>query len=980
MEQQRVNSNRINELIELIMKNTFLFFLFFLCSFSFLNCSHPRPSPPKPSPPILTLNTQMHTGTMRRISTDASGKYLVTASDDKTAKLWDATRGDYIRTYHVPIDKGDEGKLFACALSPDGATVALGGWTGVTWFQNYSIYIFNARTGAMIKRIAGLPNMIEDLEFSPDGGFLAAATGGGSGIFVYRTSGWSLFKTLTGYKEDSYNVCFDHTGRLATLCNDGKVRLYNRFFNMTTHTSQLAGRKPFSISFSPDGNKLAIGYDDSPVIEVLDGNTLRLLYRPDNTKANSVDNRIEMLTFSSNGAFLYGGGLYAKTGDGKWKFQIRCWKAEGMGSYFDTDAGKNSIMDIRSLPGGDILFCASYPDFGRITATGSKLYYKQAETTDFVSTDNIHLKTNASGNLISFKSLGKYAVRFSVSEKNLGPYASFANEESFTSKSLNLTITDWKFKSTPKINGKQISCLAKDEISNCVDISKANKNITLGTAWNVYCLNALGEKMWEIPAPGYASELKITGNGKAVIVAFNDGTIRWYRMSDGRELLALYAHPDNKRWVLWTPSGYYDCSAGAEILIGWHINNGADREASYYPVSKFRGTYYRPDVISNILVTLDEGKAVRLANFENNRKPQNTDITGMLPPGVNIGFPLPGQQVTERTVTLKYILQSPNKEPVISVKAYVNGRPAATQTVLKPAGQLQKITLTIPENDCKVSLVAENRFGYSDPAIVNLVWKGRNTDAEIFYPKLYLVAIGVTRYDNPGFRLKYAAKDARDFAASLKSQEGVLYSKVVAKILTDHQATKDNILDALEWLQKETTSRDVAVIYLSGHGVSDNTGVFYYLPVNADMKSMKRTCLMFGDIRTTTRSVAGKMLLFVDACHSGDVMGRNRGYKAPDIPALANELSSAENGVVVFTSCTGRQFSIEDPSWSNGAFTRALVEGIGGKADLLKKGKITVKSLDLYVAERVKDLTHGKQSPTAIIPESVPDFPIAAVK
>ena len=162
--------------------------------------------------------------------------------------------------------------------------------------------------------------------------------------------------------------------------------------------------------------------------------------------------------------------------------------------------------------------------------------------------------------------------------------------------------------------------------------------------------------------------------------------------------------------------------------------------------------------------------------------------------------------------------------------------------------------------------------------------------------------------------------------------------------------------------------------------MNDDAGVFYYLPVNADINAIKRTCLMFADIKTTTMSVAGKVLLFVDACHSGDVMGKNSSRKSPDVTAMVNDLSSAENGVVVFTSSTGRQYSLENASWGNGAFTKALVEGISGKADLFHKGKITVKSLDAYVADRVKELTTGKQSPTAIIPDGVPDFPIAIVK
>jgi uncharacterized caspase-like protein len=86
-----------------------------------------------------------------------------------------------------------------------------------------------------------------------------------------------------------------------------------------------------------------------------------------------------------------------------------------------------------------------------------------------------------------------------------------------------------------------------------------------------------------------------------------------------------------------------------------------------------------------------------------------------------------------------------------------------------------------------------------------------------------------------------------------------------------------------------------------------------------------------------------------------------------------------ENGAIVFTSSTGKQFSFENTEWGNGAFTKALVEGLSGKADLFRKGKITIKTLDAYISDRVEELTGGNQSPTTIIPFSIPDFQIGMV-
>jgi uncharacterized caspase-like protein len=294
-------------------------------------------------------------------------------------------------------------------------------------------------------------------------------------------------------------------------------------------------------------------------------------------------------------------------------------------------------------------------------------------------------------------------------------------------------------------------------------------------------------------------------------------------------------------------------------------------------------------------------------------------------------------------------------------------------------GEQREIRVTLPEEDSDISIIAENRFAASEPATVRIKWAGMKKRVEFaIKPKLYVLAVGVSKYQNPNLVLEMAAKDALDFAATMQKQRGGIYRDVVVRVLTDNQATKDNILDGLDWIQKETTSKDVAMVFISGHGVNDSAGVYYYLPVNIDIEKIKRTAVMFADIKNTVQSLAGKALFFIDTCHSGNVMGKRRGQA--DITAVVNELASAENGAVVFASSTGNQYSLEDTSWGNGAFTKALIEGINGKADYTGKGKISVNMLDLYLSERVKELTKGQQTPTTTKPETIQDFPVAMTR
>ena len=176
------------------------------------------------------------------------------------------------------------------------------------------------------------------------------------------------------------------------------------------------------------------------------------------------------------------------------------------------------------------------------------------------------------------------------------------------------------------------------------------------------------------------------------------------------------------------------------------------------------------------------------------------------------------------------------------------------------------------------------------------------------------------------------------------------------------------------------TGKDVAVLFFAGHGMNDSTGMFYFLPVDADLEKLKRTGISQSDITSTVTGIAGKVLVFMDACHSGNLMSKVKRRGVVVVSSVINELASAENGAVVFSSATGRQYALENMEWGNGAFTKAVVEGIGGKADYTSTGRITLNMLDLYVSERVKELTQGRQTPTTVKPPNVPDFPVAALR
>ena len=124
---------------------------------------------------FLRSETGMHTAVIKRIDVDAKERYLVTGSVDKTVRVWSLLdNGKLIQILRPPIGEGREGEIHAVAISPDGETVAAGGWTGPTWGGTYSIYLFDRQTGEMNQRLTGHPQPIFHLAYSPDGRYLVA--------------------------------------------------------------------------------------------------------------------------------------------------------------------------------------------------------------------------------------------------------------------------------------------------------------------------------------------------------------------------------------------------------------------------------------------------------------------------------------------------------------------------------------------------------------------------------------------------------------------------------------------------------------------------------------------------------------------------------------------------------------------------------------------------------------------------------------
>jgi hypothetical protein len=936
--------------------------------------------------PVLTIEAGMHTTPIRSIGVDRACRLLATGSDDKTVRLWSLPEGRLLRTLRPPIGLGDAGKVSAVALAPDGLLVATSGWdVRNSGEPRTSVELFDATTGALKARVGEFESLIDHLAFSADGRFLAVTLGKG-GLRVIETEHMREVAADRDYRGGSYGVAFAPDGRLFTVAADGFLRAYDRNFQLTRKGPGRGGWTPLSVAVDPAGERLAVGFYDRQAVEVYRTSDLSFAYAAD-TSGN--DRLLDSVAWSSDGRQLAAAGRFQKLGnDGVWRKVVLLWDQGGQGARREHAVSFDTITQI--LPcGGGFAVGASDPLFALLNSDGTLRLSASEVNADMRGKLGDALQVSWDGRQLLF-GLGAGNVRpvlFDLARASLRPGVTVPGL--WVPKVTGLQVTDWQDNTAPKLAG-QVLKLEQYELSRSLAITPDGQRFVLGAQFRLRGFDASGQEQWSRAVPGDAWGVNIRDDGRVVLAAYGDGTIRWHRMSDGQELLALFVKKDDLRWVAWTPSGYYMASPGGEDLLGWHLNRGRDQAADFFGASRFRERFGRPDIVQKVLDTLDEGQAIKEADAEARRREDARPFFARLPPVIRLLGPSDGSPFSGNDLAVNYELRSPSGLEVTRIDVLIDGRTARGPGRSEPDASACKgagakpcnatLAVSVPARDVEVALIAYAGDLVSEPARVKLTWAGAPAGSADGLPKpnLYALIVGVSDYAAQNLNLGYAAKDAGNFASALQAQIGGLYGAVETRLITDADVTRLSVLDGLEWLDKQMTSRDVGIVFIAGRGIADEKQNYWFLPADANAERLRATAVSQHDIKRTLQGLPGKPLFFLDTCHAATASEPRRG--TVDVNSLVNELSSAENGVIAFASSTGREAATECDDWNNAAFTKAIVEGVvDGRADPLRKGAITLSELDAYVANRVKQLTGGAQHAVMTRPPTVPDFAIARV-
>ena len=249
--------------------------------------------------------------------------------------------------------------------------------------------------------------------------------------------------------------------------------------------------------------------------------------------------------------------------------------------------------------------------------------------------------------------------------------------------------------------------------------------------------------------------------------------------------------------------------------MGWQIGNGPEQVGKFARASQFRKSLYRPDVIKLALKT---GSVA--TDLERLNEPAKV-VKEVLPPLVVITSPdSTGARLDKPELEVRAVAKAEPGHPVTAFRLLLDGRPydgdrGRKEVPNDPAASRQKTArwqVRLDPGRHRLAVVAE-----SDAS------NGRD-EIEVLYeenlaerPRLYIVAIGVSRYPGP-LRLQYAADDARAVESVFLAKSAPLFESIKTMAVVDEDATRRNIIGKLNWLRQTMRVQDVGLFFFSGHG------------------------------------------------------------------------------------------------------------------------------------------------------------------
>jgi len=473
-----------------------------------------------------------------------------------------------------------------------------------------------------------------------------------------------------------------------------------------------------------------------------------------------------------------------------------------------------------------------------------------------------------------------------------------------------------------------------------------------------------------------------------------DGLTRIWDTRTGRQLCTLVSLPRSNDWLV-AADQFFDGSQGAWGLGMWRLGN-----TSYdlVPLEALLKKHYRPSLLSDVL----SDKALGSVSLTSNTPRTQTqvrlsivreDIPANLPENVKKALKQMqidqqlsggGQAISSnRTILVQLEIQpgrtvgKSGQAMVQDARLFRNGSLVKMwrgEIPLEKEGKsklLTPVTITAGENRLSAYVFDQDDTKSTDSRLTvigsqELARKGT----------AYILSVGIDQYENSDFNLNYAVTDAEEFSDVLRNQleNTESFSSIKTISLNDGTATKSNFMLALNRFARGDSDplpsgaplelskisivqpEDAIFIYFVGHGIRHDQH-FYLLPSDlgypgerndideASLMVIKRHSISDLELASAFERIdAGKFVLLIDSCNSGQVLGPMEDRRGPMNSQGLAQLAY-EKGMYVLAAAQSNQDAFESSEIHHGLLTFALIE------EGLKQGKAAQQDGQIYLRQ-----------------------------
>jgi WD40 repeat protein/transcriptional regulator with XRE-family HTH domain len=541
----------------------------------------------------LLLTLRGHSASVNGIAYSPDGKHIATTSDDHTARLWDAATGEELLTL-----SGHTDWVYRIAFSPDGTRL-------VTTSNDKTARVWDAQTGKELLTFTRHGDVVFDAAFSPDEKRIATCGFDGT-VRIWDSSSGEELLVLPIEKEipmkiAPHGVAFSPDGKfVAVVSNGGAAKMWDATTGkLVLSNNPGSSQTLLDITFNGDG-KLAATADFDKKAEVWDTITGRVLYTlsghsdvingvafsPDGTRlaTASWDHTVRVwdITEAKESLFIpipsYWSKYISYNPDGT--RIVTDYPAENTAKIWDAISGNE--LAVLSAPTAQIVAAVYSPDGKTIAAAydDKSIVIWDAKTGNQVATLVGH-----TGN-ISWGSYSSDGSRFASGS---------SDGEIFiwdvASGKVIRTLQGPTSSSSPAITDYTISSLAFSPDGNRLISGDTNG---FGTIWDVntseklLIISSQAGSLGDAYIPGVISSVAYSSDGKYVATTSDRGVIKILNASTGKELLTWNDHTTGVSSVMFSPDGKLIATASrASTAKIWEASTGKNLLSLPIPGASF---------------------------------------------------------------------------------------------------------------------------------------------------------------------------------------------------------------------------------------------------------------------------------------------------------------------------------------------------------------------------------------------------------